>query len=586
MEKLKSQIMRKKGPEIDALKLAAGWDKKDLEKPWVMIESAYGHASPCSYFLQEIVKRAEQGVWEAGGAPALYYFSHVCDGVAQGTEGMRYSLPMRDMYSFGVEGHFHMGHYDALILISGGDKDLPGFMMAAANLKVPTIFIPGGSMAEGPDMGRNMGPMTLERVGTIYSMLKRGEISQEEYEFLRESSCPTCYGTCAFLGTAHTMEIMSEALGLALPTSASCPTHQKEILFLAKKAGKQIINLIESGITAKHILTQEAFENAIMIHSAISGSTNTLLHLPVIAKEAGVKITIEDFDRLHRKIPFIVNCRPTGFHPIPAFWYAGGVQRVIKELKNHLHMDALTVTGKTFRENLEELEKQGYFQKMERYLTNYKLKAEDVIRPINNPLSETGAIAVLKGNIAPEGSVIKISALDPSMFVFEGKAKPFEGQDAAINAVFSGEIEPGDIMIIRYEGPRRGCPEQYYVTEAIASSEKLSKTTALITDGRFSGATRGPAIGHASPEAMAGGPIAIVEEGDIININIPERTLNITGIKGEKQTEEAITNTLKNRLEKWSLPEELVPKNGLLSLYSKTAASAAKGGYVERNFLP
>lgn len=584
MKQLHSQQMRKLGPEIDSLRLASGLEREDLGKPWVMVESSYGQAMPCTVHLDQLQERVEQGVWEAGGAPARYITSGACDGVMQGTEAMRYSLLGRDVMSFMIEVQFRAGHYDGMVLISGEDKDNPAHLIAAARMRhYPSIIVQGGAMGPGPDMGLGLGPMTLERVGTAHSMLKRGEISEAEFRFLQEQACPF-YGTCAFMGTAHTMQVMAEALGMALPTSASIPVSQKEIFSLARRAGRRIVELVNQGITIRKILTREAFENAVMIHSAIGGSTNTLLHLPVIAREAGVKLSIEDFDWLQRKIPTLTDIRPIGFHPVSYFWYAGGVQYIIKQLKAHLHMDSLTVTGRTVAENLEEVERGGFFEKGVRYLTNYKLKNEEIIRPFTNPLYRGGTVAVLKGNLAPLGAVAKIPTIDPKMRVHKGPARPIDGQREALEAIYKGRVKPGDILVVRYEGPKMGAPEMFYVTEAIASSSTLSSSVALLTDGRFSGASRGPCVGHISPEAMSGGPIAALREGDIVLIDIPQRKLSVVGVEGEEVGELKASAVLKRRLRGWRTPLEKAPRGGVLSLYSRLAVSAAEGGFFERSF--
>lgn len=581
---LHSQKMRKAAPEIDSLKFGADWELEDLGKPWILVEASYGQAMPCTMHLDELRMKVDEGVWVAGGAPARHYFSCINDGVMQGTEAMRYSLPFRDLISFGVEAHFRAGHFDGMVLLSGEDKDMPGHLVAAARLgDYPAIAIPGGSMEPGPEMDHGQGPMTLEKVGTAYAMERRGEISREEYEFLRENACPS-FGTCAFMGTAQTMQVMAEALGLALPTAAGVPATRRDIRTLARNAGSRIVTMVEEGLRTRDILTREAFDNAVMVHAAIGGSTNVLLHLPVIAKEAGVKLDLDDFDELNRRVPWLANVRPSGFHPATYFWYAGGAQRVIGELQDHLHMEAMTVTGRTLRQNLKDMDNSGFFHKVARYLAEYQLEATDVLRTKAKPMGKEGSIAVLKGNIAPDGAVVKFAAVPEAMLHFKGRAKPFEGQDSAIKAIFDGKVLPGDAVIIRYEGPRRGCPEQFYATEAIASKKELNEGVALLTDGRFSGASRGPVIGHISPEAMAGGPIAAVEEGDLVEIDIPQRRLNFLGPKGRALDPKEAEGVLKERLKGWRPPRGMDMPPGILSIYGELATSAAEGGYFRRTF--
>ncbi len=582
---LHSQAMRKKAPEIDSLKLGADWDVEDLEKPWVLVEASYGKSMPCSMHLDRLRQKAEEGVWSHGGAPAFHYFTGINDGIMQGTEAMRYSLLFRDLSSFAVEAHFRGGHFDGMVLLPAEDKDTPGHLAAAARLmEYPAILVPAGTMEPGPELGRGQGAMTLEKVGTIDSMLRRGEIARDEYEWLRQMACPN-FGTCAFMGTAETMQVMAEGLGLALPTSACVPASRRLILELARQAGSQIVRNIETGLRTRDILSWESFENALVLHAAIAGSTNALLHLPVIAREAGFTLTLEDFDRIHRRTPWLANVRPSGLHPTTAFWYAGGVQRLIRELRGKLHLDALTVTGKTLGANLEALEARGFFDRTLRYLAESQLQVEDVLRPVARPMGKGGAVSILRGNLAPGGAVVKHSAVVPQMWHLRGRAKPVEGQDAALRAIFRNEVRPGDILIIRYEGPRRGCPEQFYVTEAIASSRKLNESVALVTDGRFSGASRGPAIGHVSPEAMAGGPVAVVEEDDLIEIDIPRRRLNVVGVDGKEVGADRATKVLTDRLGDWK-PMRWEAPPGILSVYSELATSAAEGGAFRRSFAP
>lgn len=557
---LHSNQMRRAAPEVDALKLASGLAPGELDRPWVLVETSGGQSHPGSYHLHELADFAVKGVLTAGGASARYNCTDMCDGIAQGTEAMNYSLVSRELLSFAVEVHAVSGHFDAAILISGCDKSLPGHLIAAARLNLPAIIIPGGVMDVGPSS------TTLERVGSLHSQLRRGEIKDPEYSYLTCHSCPSA-GACSFLGTAATMQIMSEALGLALPSSSIAPGYGFEIRHKAAQAGERIIHLIEKNIKAQDILTREAFENAIMMHAAIGGSTNALLHLPAIAFECNIDLPIELFDEFNQEIPYLANVRPSGVHPVNLFWYAGGAQAIICEIQDYLHLDVLTVTGRSLGENLEELERTGHFNNITRYLENYRLTKADIIRPKNNPIS-TGSLAVLHGNLAPGGAVVKKSAVDPSMHVFHGKAKVFDSQQNAIDAIFAGEIKSGDAIVIRYEGPRgNGMPEQFYVTEAISSHPVLSKSVALITDGRFSGASRGPCIGHVSPEAASGGTIAVVEEEDPIYIDLNKKILQL----------EVPEEEIHRRLEQWRPPETRYTK-GLLALYTRHALSADKGG--------
>lgn len=567
--KLRSQNNRRIAPEIDPLRLACGYSELDLNKPSVLIESTYGESHPGSLHLNLLADEAARGVYERGGAALRYYCTDICDGIAQGTEGMNYSLATREVIAQAVEMHAKAGHFDGLVLISGCDKSIPAHLIAAARLNIPTILIPGGVMDNWT--------ITLEQVAEINLKLKRGEIEKAEYDFLRKYSCPTC-GSCAFYGTAITMQSLAEVLGLALPGSAICPAASFEIRRLAREAGNRIMNLIQENITPRHILTEKAFENALIFHAATGGSTNALLHIPAVMQELGFKFSLEKVAEINAEVPFIANIRPSGEYPASMLWLAGGVQRVILELQEYLNLDCLTVTGRTLKENLLELQRQSFFKYREKFLVKYGIEVRDVIKSIKKPITPDGAIVVLKGNIGR--GIAKKSAIDERMLAFTGSAKVFNSQKAAIEAILNGLIESGDCIVIRYEGPRgSGMPEQFYVTEAIASNEKLSKSVALITDGRFSGATRGPCVGHITPEAAAGGVIAIIEDGDLIDINIKKRSLNLVGIKGERLSEEEITKAMQKRKTELKPPTSKHLK-GLLHIYTKYASSSEEGGVL------
>jgi len=434
--------------------------------------------------------------------------------------------------------------------------------------------MPGGIMAAGPGM------LTLEQLGTYSAKFERKEISQDEFDFAKHNACPSC-GACSFMGTASTMQVMAEALGLTLPGMALLPATSPDLMKGAELTAKRAVELAYEGILPSQILTPPAFKNAIMVHAAIAGSTNSMLHIPTIANELGIELDAELFDEIHRKIPYLLNIRPSGFYPGEYFYYAGGVPAIMEEIKEHLDLTVLTVTGKTLGENLEELKKNGYYEKCNEELIKRDLKKEDIIKPYSSPIQKQGAVAVLKGNLAPEGAVIKHSALPKEMKKVVLKARPFDSEETAISAVLKGQINPGDAVIIRYEGPKgTGMPEMFYTTEAIASDPRISSTTALITDGRFSGATRGPAIGHVSPEASEGGPIALLEENDLILIDVEERKLEIVGIKGENLSEDEIEKILCERKAKWEKPAPKYTK-GVLGVYTKLAVSPMKGGYIK-----
>lgn len=573
-EMLKSQEIRHNAPEMDSLRIGMGWGIEDLSKPQVIVESTFGYSHPGSAHLEVLVEEACKGVASCGGKPAKFFATDICDGQAQGHDGMNYSLASREYITNLIEIHMGAAPYDGGIFIASCDKGMPAHLKAIARMDIPSIVVTGGAMTAGPNM------LTLEQIGAYSAKYARKEISQEEFTYFKYNACPSC-GACSFMGTAATMQIMAEALGLALPGTAFMPAVLEELKDVAAKAGEHILKLIEIDLRPSKILTQKAFENAIMVHAAIAGSTNSLLHIPAIAHELGIQIEAELFDEIHRKIPFILNVRPSGFYPGEYFWYAGGLPGVMEEIKDYLHLDVLTVTGKTLGDNLKELKANGYYKKCYKYLRAKGLQKEEVLKTIKNPIQAQGAVAILKGNLAPEGAVVKHSAVAKEMLKVTLRARTFDSEEEAMQAVLTKKIKPKDAVIIRYEGPKgSGMPEMFYTTEAIASDEELAAATALITDGRFSGATRGPAIGHVSPEASEGGPIALVEEGDLIRIDIPNRTIDIIGVNGEEKPLHEIDVILKKRKEKWVKPKPKYTK-GTLGVYTKLAVSPMKGGYME-----
>ena len=571
---LNSQQVRKLAPENDPLKIGMGWTVADLDKPQILVESTFGDSHPGSAHLDQFVGEAVKGITEAGGKAARYFVTDICDGIAQGHDGINYSLVSRDMIANMIEIHGNSTGFDGGVFIASCDKSVPACLMGLCRLNMPSIMITGGVMDAGPDL------LTLEQIGAYSAMCQRGEISEEQLLFYKHHACPSC-GACSFMGTASTMQIMAEALGLMLPGSALMPATSVELKEMAHEAGKQVLELVKKGIKASDIVTKKAFENAIMVHAAISGSTNSLLHIPAIAHELGIEIDSETFDRMHRGAHYLLDIRPAGRWPAQFFYYAGGVPAVMEEIKSMLHLDVLTVTGKTLGENLEELKVNGFYDKCEQYLAKWDLKRNDVIRRFDQPIGDNGTVAILKGNLAPEGSVVKHSAVPKEMFQAVLKARPFDCEEDAIAAVLSHKIKPGDAVIIRYEGPKgSGMPEMFYTTEAISSDAELGKSIALITDGRFSGASKGPAIGHVSPEAAEGGPIALIEEGDLIRIDIPNRVLEIVGINGIKISSEEVLEVLNKRKAAWK-PKEAKYKSGVLKLFSEKAVSPMKGGFME-----
>lgn len=571
---MKSQELRKIAPELDPLRIGTGWKVEDLDKMQIFIESTYGDSHPGSGHLNTLVKRVENSLAQVNAKGAKYYATDMCDGEAQGHDGINYSLCSREMICNLIEIQANATPFDGGVFLASCDKGLPAHLMVMARINMPSIMIPGGVMNAGPDL------LTLEQIGKYSAMYERQEIDLEQFTYYKHHACPSC-GACSFIGTATTMQIMSEALGLALPGTSLLPATSQELLDVADHIGEHIVNLVQKDIKPQDILTKEAFENAIMVHAAIAGSTNSLLHLPAIAHECGIVLDGDDFDRIHRQIPYLLNLRPSGFYPAQFYYYAGGTPAIMEAIKDYLHLDVMTCTGKTLRENLEDLRKSGYYEKCEQHLKKVNLSKEDLIRPLNNPLNKEGAVAILKGNLAPEGAVVKHSAVPKNMQEAVLKARVFNCEEDAIEAILKHRIVPGEAVFIRYEGPKgSGMPEMFYTTEAISSDPELSAAIALLTDGRFSGASKGPAIGHISPEAAEGGPIAFVEDGDLIEISVKNRSLNIIGIQGKKQSLTQIDEILKERKTKWQKPKPKYTK-GALGIYTRLAVSPMKGGYIE-----
>ena len=571
---LKSQETRRLAPEMDPLRMGMGWTAQDLEKPQVLIESTYGQSHPGSAHLLQFAQEAAKAADAAGAKSALYFATDMCDGMSQGHDGGNYSLVSRDTIANLIEIHANATTFDAGVFIASCDKSVPAQLMAIGRINIPSIVVTGGVMEAGPDL------LTLEQIGKYSAMFQRGEIPEEQFTFYKHHACPSC-GACSFMGTASTMQIMAEALGLMLPGSALMPATCEDLVEVARKAGARAAQMAVEGITARDMVTEKSFENAVMVHAAISGSTNTLLHLPAIAREFGVELDADSFDRMHRGAHYLLDIRPAGRWPAEYFYYAGGVPRIMEEIKSMLHLDVMTVTGQTLGENLEELKHNGFYERCEELLKKTGLRRTDIIRTFGEPIGTNGTIAVLKGNLAPQGSVVKHSAVPKAMHQAILKARPFDCEEEAIDAILHHRIQPGDAVLIRYEGPKgSGMPEMFYTTEAISSDPALSASIALLTDGRFSGASKGPAIGHVSPEAAEGGPIALVEEGDLIQVDIPGRVLRICGIHGKEATEEEIAAELARRKERWQ-PRPPKYTTGALGLFTRNAASPMKGGYMD-----
>ena len=574
-----SQKMRTLSPEMDPLRLGTGWSVEDLAKPQIFIESTFGDSHPGSGHLNRLVEASRKGIADAGGHGARYFCTDMCDGESQGTDGINYSLASREMIANMIEIQACATPFDAAVFLASCDKGMPGSLMGMARVNIPSVMVTGGTMSAGPNL------LTLEQLGMYSARYERGEIGLSELEWAKHNACPSC-GACSFIGTASTMQIMAEALGLSLPGSALLPATSPDLIDYAYRAGKLSVELALKGLRPSDIVTMDSFENAILVHAAISGSTNCLLHLPAIAHEYGLTIDGDTFDRLHRGAHYLLDLRPAGRWPAEFFYYAGGVPAIMEELQSVLHLDVLTVTGKTLRENLEELRSNGFYEHCQDLLdqANQKyglhLTRQDIIRPYDKALGTDGSIAILRGNLAPEGAVIKHTACPKEMFQAVLTARPFDSEEECLDAVLHHRVQKGDAVLIRYEGPQgSGMPEMFYTSEAISSDRDLGRSIALITDGRFSGASTGPVIGHCSPEAQSGGPIALIEEGDLIQIDIPRRILAIVGVRGERKTPEEIEQILADRRSRWT-PKPRKYKSGVLRLFSEHAVSPMQGAYM------
>lgn len=533
---------------------AMGYSPEDLAKPMIGIVNAQNEIIPGHMHLDQIAEAVKYGVYAAGGVPVEFPAIGICDGIAMGHEGMKYPLPSRELIADSVEAMATGHKFDGLVLIPNCDKIVPGMLMAAARLNIPAIVISGGPMMAGRYQGKDISVSNMfEAAGKFES----GQISAEEMHEMELSACPGC-GSCAGMFTANTMNCMTEVLGMALPGNGTVPAvNFGARRMLAKAAGKRIMEMVRADVKPRDILTLKAFENAITVDMGIGGSTNTVLHLPAIAYEAGVELPLDIFNEIAARTPYIAKLSPGGTHHIQDLFEAGGMQVVMKELsaKNLIHTDIPTVTGKTVGENIAQVKNQR----------------PEVVHSVDNPYRQTGGLAILRGNLAPDGAVVKESAVDEAMLKHTGPARVFNSEDEGIEAIVGKKINKGDVVIIRYEGPKGGpgMREMLNPTSVIAGMG-LDKDVALLTDGRFSGASRGASIGHISPEAAEGGPLAFVEEGDIIEIDIPARTLNVRISEQE----------LNARKAKWVKPEPRV-KTGYLARYARLVTSASTGAVLK-----
>lgn len=549
---MKSDVVKKGATRCAHRSLfnAMGFGPEDLKKPLIGICNSFNEVIPGHIHLREITEAAKLGVAAAGGTPMEFPAIGVCDGIAMGHTGMKFSLASRELIADSIEAVATATGFDGLVLIPNCDKVVPGMLMAAARLNIPCVVVSGGPMLPGRYNGRDISvSQSFEAAGEFAA----GKISEADMTAIEAAACPGC-GSCAGLFTANTMNCLTEALGMGLPGNGTIPAaYTGARRQLAKRAGQVIMNLIEKDIKPRDILTEKAFENAITVDMGIGGSTNTVLHLTAIAHEAGIELPAAKFDEISRRTPYIAKLSPAGTHHMIDLNEAGGINAVMKELskKGVIHTDAMTVVGT-----------------VEEKIANARTLRLDVIRTVEDPYRKEGGLAILSGNLCPENAVVKASAVAEDMLVYSGKAKCFSSEESAVNAIMEGQIVEGDVVVIRYEGPKGGPGMQEMLNPTAVISGRGLKV-GLITDGRFSGASRGACIGHVSPEAMAGGPIALIEDGDIIDIDIPNRKLELR-VSDEE---------LAKRKAAWVKPEPKI-KTGYLSRYAKLTTSASKGAVV------
>jgi len=534
-----------------ALLYATGIPKTEMRKPFIGVATSFTDIIPGHIGMRDLERFIEKGVHTANGYPFFFGLPGICDGIAMGHTGMHYSLPSRELIADMVETIAEAHQFDGLVLLTNCDKITPGMLMAAARINIPSIVVTAGPMLSGHLRGKRLSLVndTFEAIGKY----KKGLIKDKELEDLEICACPGA-GSCQGMYTANTMACVTEALGMSLPRCATSLAVSADKRRIAFASGERIVELIKKNITPRRIMIKRAFENAIMVDLALGGSTNTVLHIPAIAHEAGIKLPLETFDLLSKKTPHLANMLPGGEHYLEDLDWAGGIPALMKRLKNRLHNN-ITVSGKKIFEIADSA----------------KVIDENVIRPFNQAYHKEGGIAILRGNLAPDGAVVKQSAVSKSMMKFEGVAKVFNSEEESMKAILNGKVKPGDIVVIRYEGPKGGpgMREMLSPTATIAGMG-LSESVALITDGRFSGGTRGPCIGHISPEAMEGGTIAILKDGDRIKIDIPKRKIDV--LLSDKE--------IKDRLSKWKPPRPKITK-GYLSRYARMVSSAGSGAVMK-----
>ncbi|MDR7866993.1 MAG: dihydroxy-acid dehydratase [Sporomusaceae bacterium] len=567
----RSQYLRKVNYQGDGLRAGTCWDEGDLAKPQILIDTAHGDSHPGSVHLGRLAEEAKLSVAESRGKAALYAVTDMCDGIAMAHDGMNYSLVSREIMAFMYEIHALASPFDGCLFMASCDKSIPAQLMAMLRLDLPSVQVPGGAMLSGPDF------MSSEILYGAGDKFAKGDLTQQALSYFTMNCCPSA-GACQFMGTASTMQTMSEALGLSLPGNALVPAYSMHLSRYARDAGRQIVANVGQDLRPRKFVSRKSFLNAMTVHAALGGSTNALLHLPAIAHEIGIEISPEEFEDVNRRTPVMVSFKTGGQWPTELFWYAGGVPAVMRELGDLLHLDAMTVTGKTVGENLSALEASGWFAAVQSYLVNYRLTADEIIKTRKSPVKAQGSIRILKGNLAPDGAVIKLSGVDEAIHNFRGQAKVFDSEETAVAALLRGDIGPGTAVFIRGEGPKgSGMPEMLRTTEAFWNMPELSKSVALFTDGRFSGATRGPAVGHIAPEAAEGGPIAYLEDGDLISMDVAARRLDVVGVNGQPLPPEDIERIFATRRATYTPPP---PKadTPVLRLYKKLALGTDRGG--------
>jgi dihydroxy-acid dehydratase len=536
---------------IRALYKSMGYSDYDLERPLIGIANSWNRVVPGHYNLNLVSDYVQQGIRQAGATPVEFGVIAACDGIAQGHDGMHYILPTRDLIANDIEMMIEAHRLDGVVLLGSCDKIVPGMLMAAARLDLPAILVAGGPMEGGCEFDNRAADTTSLTEGL--GMLKAGKIDEVTYQKLEDCATPTC-GSCSFLGTANTMCCVAEALGLCLPGSATIPATHADRLRTAQQSGRQIVELLRSNVAARQIINEKGIENAIRVSTAIGGSTNVALHIPAIGYEADYPVSMDRFEQLCRTTPHIAKMNPAAAPNVPDFHQAGGVSAVMKEILPILHSDALTVTGKTVAQNV----------------ANAETHDRGIIRTMSNPWRKEGGLAVLRGNLAPNTAITKPAAIVPEMHSFTGKARCFNNEGAANKAILDGNVHGGEVVVIRYEGPKGGPGmREMYTAMKLLYGRGLALKTALVTDGRFSGTNNGCFVGHISPEAAEGGPIAIVEDGDRITIDIPNRSVQLHVSEEEIQT----------RLARWQRPEPKI-KKGYLALYGRLAESADKGAII------